>query len=883
MFDIEKAIGAWRRSFSYNRVFFREDLDELEEHLRDHVEALRDAGWQEEAAFRTALDELGDYGHTEQEYRKVFWAKLKHRRGVLRELTWHAAMLKNYLLLTVRTLRKHKGYAAINVFGLTVGIAAALLLLLYMRHELSYDTFHEHASSTYRLGEHLTRGSQTDVFYLTRTPALPALLADYPEVVNGTRVLGWQHWLSTTDAAFPQRVTYVDSGFFDVFSFAVLRGDGPLALRTKDAVLLTEETARRYFGETDPVGQVLDMDAGARTLMVMGVVADPPLTSSLQFEILAPWLDVPAFFASEQAGNWYNSNMPTYIRLNERTTPEAFTDQLQTFKEQYFTRYEGVTVELLLMPLLAYHAETTNNEGLLYLLACIAGVILLIASINYTNLSTAHSLRRVHEIGVRKVLGADRRRIMGQFLGESLLTCFFALVAGVALAIVLLPWFNDLVGISLALPALSHPATLLILLGLGLGVGVLAGSYPAFFLSGFLPIQALQRKLRKSRSRSALQHALIVVQFGLSIVLIVGTLVIWQQIAYMKNADPAFDEENVVVVPLSGFENRDAALRHLTTIRDELLRDSRIRTASFSQGVPSNYQYNYNSFYPAGHESSDPIRLRQSGVDAHYFDTYGIRLVEGRMFSEERAADRQAIIINERALEVMGWTSGGGKTIRAGGSGGRALEVIGVVEDFFYQSLQHEIEPLIHYYYGPDAQRYNYLSVAVRAGHVPEVVDHLRGQWSRLNTSRDFDFFFIDEQFDALYRTQERTGLIVGTFSSLAILIACLGLLGLAMFATQRRTKEIGIRKVLGATVPRLALLLSKEFIRLVVVAFVVAVPVAYLLLDRWLQDFAYRIEISWSIFLLAGSLSLAIALLTVSYQSIKAAATNPVKTLRYE
>jgi putative ABC transport system permease protein len=539
------------------------------------------------------------------------------------------------------------------------------------------------------------------------------------------------------------------------------------------------------------------------------------------------------------------------------------------------------------MPLRAYNDYLTGRERYAYLLLAIGLGILLIACINFTNLATARSMLRAREIGMRKVLGASRGRLIGQFLGEALVTSFLALFAGCAAAELLLPAFNDFVGLELSLDLVKRPERLAALVGLGLATGLLAGSYPALYLSGFAPLATIQAGTRAKAGGRGLRHGLVVVQFALSMILLVGIGVMYRQIQYMKAHDLRFERENVLVLPVStrDFADREGAVDRIGAFQEQLAGLSGVASVAASDAVPSRYGGNFMLMLPEGQEDRSPLDWRYTRVDDRFFDTYGIRFVEGRNFSRDFGTDAdEGVIVNEAALRVIGWNEGVGRKLKTP-SGRQTLTILGVVEDFHYAGVNTPIQPVLHFFGGERNEDYRFLSVRLRQNAAGAALAQIRAAWRAFDPSREPDFFFVDEAYNGLYETEENTARIVTYAALLAVLIACLGLLGLASFTVVQRTKEIGVRKVLGAGVPSIVSLFARQFARPVLLAVVLAAPVAYFLMDRWLADFPYRVALSGQlgIFVLAGAGALAVALLTVSAQTLKAALANPVKALRYE
>jgi putative ABC transport system permease protein len=816
---------------------------------------------------------------------------LLFRPAIIRPIRIHSiliqpAMFRNYFKTGIRNLLKYKSYALLNIFGLAVGIAATVLLFLIVRYEKSFDKFHSDYQNIYQLGERNTSNGNSREYYLTRTPAFPTLREEYAEVVGGTRFHENQHNISYQDQTLQSSVHYVDSSFATTFDFSTLSGNLNQTLSTPNYIALTAETAKKIFGEEDPLGKVLDIDQGeqTQTRFTVGVVLDdPPKNSSLQFEILIPWVNAPPLYSLEQNGNWYNSMMPTFIQLAPGTDQSEFAASLDPFREKYYTKYEGSETEIILLPLEEMRSESAKNQTLITLLSAIALIILAVASINFMNLSTAQSLGRVKEIGLRKVMGSRRAQLVSQFLTESTLTSIIALLIAIILVYVALPWVNEYFTISLTFSFWNDGVLLLILLGIGLITGLLSGFYPALFVSNFGLTKSLQGEWRRGVSGQFLQKGLIILQYVCSILLIAGTVVIWRQINYMKTKDLNFDQHNVIGVwTYNKFKDEEKAKSGLKVLRDELERETIIESVAFSGNVPSKYWFNYNSFYPNSQSAEDKVSLRQSWVDDQYFITYGMAFAQGRNFSSEFASDSSAIIINQAAMKAFGWQDVEEKYLRYGCTTCEKHQVVGVIEDFHYQGLQSEVEPMAHFYGGSEPD-YTFMSVRFQPGHVTDGLALLRERWQGLDPIGEIDYFFIDEEFDQLYKSQERIGTTATLFAFIAIIIASLGLLGLAAFSTRQRRKEVGVRKVLGASIVQIVVLLSRNFALLVLLAFLLACPLVYYAADKFLQDFAYRVPIQLDIFIIAGVAAILIAGISVSLQAFRAASVNPVHSLRDE
>lgn len=817
-------------------------------------------------------------------------------------------MFKNYMKIALRNLRKRKGFAFINIAGLGIGMACSVLILLYVQHELSYDLFHEHADDIYRVERDVTFHQERGVYPVTAHPYAPALEAEFPEIATTTRI-----WTTNTDFLDKKqqynraRLFYADSSFFDVFTFSLLHGDKATALREPFSVVLTESQAKRYFPERDPIGQTLTMQWGKDyDMKVTGVIADVPENSHMHFDAIASYSTVYSIFGQQSMNVWFSNNIYTYLRLQPGSNPATLEAKLPAWQEKYMGNRarelmgHGVDitkiVQLKLKPMtdihlysnLEHEIEPNSDITTVYIFSAVALLILLIACINFMNLSTARSMDRAKEVGLRKVVGAERARLIAQFLCESVIMAFLALLLAVGLIELLLPVFGSLTGKTLEMHYLNNPTGLLALVALAAFVGVISGSYPAFFLSGFRPIAVLKGKFAGNKQGVLLRKILVVMQFAISIALIIGTVVVMQQLDFLRSKQLGFDKEHTVIIPIN-----DANLKpsHIEAVKQEIGKNPAVVSVATGNKVPGDRQFSDTMFRKdnTGQHAEDMVNMQYYFVSHDYLSTLGVEMAAGRSFSREFSTDASsAYILNEAAVRKLNWGSPeeavGRKFARVTGTEPKMTfkdgQIIGVVKDFHFKSLHQKIEPIV---LELSSGAYNYVLARIRPENIPQTLEFLQETMRRFSPNYPFDYFFQDAYFESLYRSEERMRQIFGYFTFLAIFIACLGLFGLASFSAEQRTKEVGIRKVLGATVTSIVGLLSKDFLRLVLVAFVVAAPVAYLAMNRWLADFAYRIDIGWWVFLLAGGLAFVIAVLTVSTQAVRSAMTNPADSLRYE
>ncbi|MFQ5569488.1 MAG: ABC transporter permease [Rhodothermales bacterium] len=801
-------------------------------------------------------------------------------------------MLTNYLKIALRNLRKHTGYSFINISGLAVGIACCVLIALYIQDERGYDRFHENADAIYRVvRERLVSENEWGRKAATPWKLGPLLQADFPQIQKTVRIASQERMVRYEAAQHTEeRFFLADSVFFDVFTFPLVQGDPGTVLREPFSVVLTETTARKYFGEENPVGKVLTID-NEYDFTVTGVARDVPPRSHFHFDFLASLHSAETMYAgnSELFESWGAIWLYTYLLLDKSTDPAALYAQFDDFIRRHAADvYQPGQLRLPLQPLTDIHLhsnydgeiEANGDATTLSLFALIAVFILCIACINFMNLATARSAWRAREISVRKVVGAHRLNLVGQFLGESILLSLLALVLAVMLVEMLLPLFNDVTGKALSIDYAGNLLFLGVLVGAALLVGLAAGSYPAFYLSAFRPVAVLKGNAAAGGQRGAarLRRGLVVFQFAITIVLLIATAVVYRQLQYVQHKKLGFDKEHLIMVYL----NHDRAQSDYALFKEAFAQHPGVtRIAAASNAPPDGL----NTWGIAWEGKPDNLQtsIRVMAVDYDFVETLGLELAEGRSFSETFPTDAQeAFLVNEAAVRQFGFEESIGQPLdfSVGSYFHKAGTIIGVVKDFHLASLHEEIHPVmlnIH------PRWYDQLLVRIRPGAAREVLAFLEQQWTARAPEWPFEYAFLDTRLDALYRAEQRLRTAFGYFAGLAVLIACLGLFGLAAYSAEQRTKEIGIRKVFGAPVPGIVALLSIDFLKLVAVAFIVAVPVTYFAMQRWLESFAYRITIGPWVFVAAGLLALGIALLTVSYQSIKAALADPIQSLRYE
>lgn len=792
-------------------------------------------------------------------------------------------MLRNYLQSAFRHLWKHKTFSFLNIAGLTIGMSACFLVFLYVRFELSYDNFEPKKDRIYRMVCDIKTPTETIHASVCSNPMALNAKLEFPEIDKFCRFSPQSTLFRRGEKKFQEdRTGEVDSTFFEVFDFPLLQGDPVTALREPFSVVLSESAAKKYFGNENPMGQHLTWTDGNRLTTVTGVMKDIPENSLLKADVL---VSQSSWHIFDSAGDtrWGSFGMASYLLLKPRTDPRAlekkFPDFLQK-RDGHEMQQSQMYFSLFLEPLPDVYLHSTRGGGEagsmtnVYVFSIVGIFILLIACINFINLTTARSTERAREVGIRKVIGAERGQLTGQFLGEAVVLALIAFVLAVVVCALLIPPFNFLAGKTVSTGFFYHPGYILGLLAIAVSVGLLAGFYPALVLSAFQPILVLKGRFSTGTRGLLLRQSLVVLQFTISIGIIVSTFIVDRQLSYMRNQDLGFNNQRMLVIDTHGDDHRKA-------LKDEIAGLPNVISTAMSSSVPGTGNPGAYSQVQNAKGDMQIANLDLYFVDFDYMKQYQMKMVAGRMFSRAFGTDTtHSMIINESAVRLFGYHSPQDAIGRKFSQWGREGQIIGVVKDFHFRSLQTEIKPL-SMRIEPDGC--DQISVNVSGTNLPATIEAIGEKWRKIIPYRPYSYAFADEIFDRQYRSEERFGRLFFNFAILAIVISCLGLLGLASYATIQRTKEIGIRKVLGASVPRIVNLLSREFLLLVLVAFLIATPISYFLMNGWLKDFYYRITIPWWIFLLGGLLAMVIAVLTISFQAIRAAMANPVESLKYE
>jgi len=808
-------------------------------------------------------------------------------------------MIKNYLKIAWRNLIKNRSVFSINVLGLALGIATALLIVIFVADEFSYDAYHKNANNIARVVLKGQMGGEVIKEAVSQAPVAPTLVAEFPEVLAGTRLrrMGYPLVTYQNNAFRESRFAYIDANFFEVFTLPFLKGNPNTALKEPNTVVITEEQAKKYFGNEDPMGKTLRLKEWEQDFRVTGVIENVPQNSHVRFDL---WASMKSWDHAQQ-GNWLESHYHTYLLLNdpedlplvESKLPNVLNTHMgPQMKEAMGLSFEefqenGNQLGMFLQPLTDIHlhsdfSDMTNlapggSIKTVYTFLAIAIFVLLVASINFMTLSTASASKRAKEVGIKKVLGSQRKQLVGQFLSESLIVVTIAMLMGILLVAAALPAFNNLTGKTLGFTQLITVETFFYILSFILVLSLFSGFYPAFFLSSFNPISALKNRLGHKKGNQPIRSGLVVFQFAVAVALIIATLVVKEQLNFVLNKDVGYDKHNILVLKDSWKlgDNENA-------FKETLQSDARVASVTNSGFVPAGPTSDHmTSIYPED-RSEELRRTIAYEVDDQYLKTMGIELLKGRNFSTAFKAEDNNLIVNETSAKILGFgLDAVGKTVTMSLNNEGATKkytIVGVIKDFHYKSLYQPVEPLIMMY-KPNPG----LLIKARAADMAGLIAKAEGLWNSFGVQEPFSYGLLDDLYNQTYIREQKTGTLLQLFTFLTLFIGCLGLFALATFSAQQKVKEIGIRKVLGASANQLSRMLSRDFLKLVVVSFLIAFPVGYYFMDLWLQDFAYHIQIKWWIFALAGILTLLIALATISFQAIKAAMANPIKSLRTE
>lgn len=885
------------RDLTYRGIVLEGFRDEIVDHICSAVEARLSTGLRFIDAYHEVLRDFGHTGGLRQTQIQTLQQE-NHKTAI---------MLRNYLTIAFRNLAKHRFYTFINIFGLAIGVAACMIITLYVLHELSYDRHFANADRIYRVNTEILFNGNHHQLAVAPAPAAAALMRDYPEIESATRFRSWGSQLvraeKSTENIRENRVIFADHNMLKVFPLRLISGNPETALKEPNSLLISASRAEKYFPNGDAVGQMMIVE-NERPYKVAGVFPDFPQATHFNFDII---LSMEGLRESK-LDEWLSNNFNTYVLLKEGASPKELEAKFPRMVETYVGpqvravfgmdfdmetfRNDGNKFEFTLMPLVDIHlhsdltAELDANGDItyVYLFSAIALFILGIACINFMNLSTARSSNRAKEVGVRKALGSLRSHLVRQFLTESIMLSFFAFVLGIAIVYLAIPGFNTLAGRQLELPVgnINFIATLFVA---ALVVGLLAGVYPSIFLSAFKPVNVLKGKVALGMKSSFIRSALVVFQFVISIILIIGTITVQRQLTFIQNKKLGFNKDQVIVLHdthVLGNQNE--------AFKQRILGNPAVTNVSTSGYLPiSGFGRNDTTFWPEGTQSTQEnlTSMQYWTIDYDYVETLGMKIIEGRNFSRDFPSDSSGVIVNESAVRKIGLTDPIGKRINTFDFSNGALDptktktftIIGVIEDFHFESLRENISPLCL-----ELGNANWcMSFRFQSADTRAVIDLLEKNWKEMAPGQPFQYTFMDDAFGNMYSSEQRLGTIFAVFAGLAIVIACLGLFALTAFTAEQRTKEIGIRKVLGASVGSIVFLLSREFGKLIVIAFLVAAPVSWFAVNWWLESYTYKAHIGITIYLLAGVAAFLVAWLTMGYQSVKAALTNPVNSLKSE
>lgn len=797
-------------------------------------------------------------------------------------------MIKNYFKTALRNLWRKKSFSAINIIGLAIGMSVSILMLLFVLNEVTYDRFNENSENIYRIALNINAHGRILNIPSIPAPMGPALVDNFPEVSHFGRLRSKGGALiSYEDKQIEEsRISYADSGIFDIFSIEVVRGDPKTFLEAPFNLVITEEMAEKYFGSEDPINNVLKFD-NEDVYTVSGVVKKMPENSHFKFNMLISLTTLNR--TRDSLDSWMGFNFKTYFELQKNASSEGLSDKFYTLlmdNQPEQIKQLGIEIDLYLQPLTSIHLhshtegelEPGGNVAYIWIMTTIAIFVLLIVCINFMNLSTAQSVHRAKEVGMRKVMGAQRGKLISQFLGETMFLSFLSFILSLILIQVLLPIFNQMSQKELGFNPFQNWVITLGLIGITLLVGLIAGTYPAFFLSSYSPLDVFRSQFKAGRGHRFFRNGLVTFQYVISIALICCTFIVFFQMRFVKKYDLGFDNNQVMVIHYRGQMGNQREV-----FKSKILEIPGVLKASNSQTVPG-IGSNETFFSFEGFNQGEPKVYPYTEADEDYQETLGMELAAGRFFSKEFSGDSKTAVLNETLVKELGWDEPIGKIVRMtdmvdGEFKEIPYTVIGVVKDFHFESLREKIRGYVIKLSSGGSR----LSVKVSPENISGTIRSLENIWNEMSPAYPFEYSFLDERFESIYRAEQRVGKIFLSFTLITIFVACLGLFGLASFTAEQRTKEIGIRKVLGASVPNIVLLLSRQFTKWVLLANVIAWPVAFFTMRTWLQSFAYRIDMGIWIFILSGVIALGMALLAVSMKAVKAATANPVQSLRYE
>lgn len=886
MFNLEKSIAAWKKSLYINPSLEDGYIEELESHLRDKIEDYTAREMSEESAFKKAIAEIGEPEQIGAEFFKSDTTNKLSGRPAWQKSRFAPTLFFNYLKVGIRNFRKQKGFSLINILGLAAGLTCVILISMVILYELSFDGFIANKKNIYRVLTKVNRTASSETMAPVMLPFAPLAQEEIPEIKKAVRISEKQILSTFGEKSFYERAQYVDSGFFKVFGFRFLEGDPNTALADPKSVVLTEEAAEKYFGDGNPIGKLLQINRDD-LYRVTGVIKNIPPNTHLKGNFFVSFSTYNKD-NNPRLNDWGSfSNDYTYVLLKPNSDPQVvekkFAAMLKSrLEKSYYERYR-----MLLQPLgdihltddIVYDNAKTVSKTVLLAFGLIALFILVIAIINFINLTTARSARRNKEVGIRKVAGAGRGQLIRQFLSESFLISFSAFLISLFLVELLLPSLRSLTGEDIQFSILFNGTAVIITAAILVFTTISAGAYPAFILSGIKPALVLKNSILKKKKGYSLRATLVVFQFAVAVLLVIVTITIYMQLNFMMTKDLGFPSDRIVVLRLKD----QALMRNGRAFKEALLANHNIIAASYSNGTPGSNTSETSNFNPKGGNKNDERQLQYLHVDYDFLKTYGLRMKEGRFFSPDLSSDSaKAYILNETAVKKFGWQDAIGKIITRGGNDDEAewKKIIGVMQDFNYSSLKQNIKPMA-IAVGSGGNRY--LSMQLNASDINGTINFIKKVYARYSPGYPFDYYFLKDQFAKYYRDGETVGKLLLVFTGMAIFISLIGILGLVAYSTEQKSKEIGIRKVLGASSGNIVFMLCRQFIKWVLISNIVIWPVSYLITDKFLDSFAYRINFNFTVLILTLFITLFLTVAAVGYHSIKAALSNPVNSLKYE
>ncbi len=884
MFNLEKAIKKWRKCLRKNQTLEDGYIEEIEQHLRDSIESNLNMGMEEEAAFEKAVEIVGEGTQLSSEYYKSVTTNKFSARPSWQAPWWMPVLIWNYLKVALRNFNRYKGYSFINVAGLALSVTVLVYIFLWISNELSYDKFHSKSENIYRAVWEAKYGNNEWAIPLVSPPLERTLKNKFPEVESAVSLMKGSKIFQLKDEYVEEKkVLYTTESFFEIFDVNFIHGSPGNLLNDPSSVVITEEFAKRFFGDKNATGRTLKTNSG-ELLKVKAVVESFPQQSHFKFNILAS-LNSLSYYKSRE-NRWGFATVYTYALLNEGIEIKSLQESLNSYildeisganlknSDNYDRYYFQALEDIHLHSGLSYELQTNGNILYVYILTTVAVLILLLAIINFANLASVRSIERLNEIGIRKVLGAEKKQVINQFLAEAFFQTVVAVFIGITILFLAVPAINSFTKASISSASLINSDVILLIISLSVFIALSAGSYPAFYISKFNPARIIKKQISAKPHHGNFRKILVSVQFILSTCIIAGTLVVISQLDFIKNKNLGFDKEHVLIV-----KNLSSVRSQLNTFKNEITSQSGVVDASAVQTLPS-YEFDSTIFgleQPANYKESS---LTYNFIDEKFVDVLKLNVIEGRNFSKEFSTDSLSFLINESAAKAFGWDNPIGKKLGFGKSVELDGPVIGVIEDFNFRSLHKSIEPIIFPYlrWSP-----NYFAVRLQPGSMAEHISRIEEIWKKYVPNRPFEYTFLDEQFAGLYQSETNMANVLSAFALISIFIASIGLYGLSSIIVKQRYKEIAVRKVMGATVSKIFVLVSKEFFIIVFISSLISLPVSYSVMSSWLNNFAYKTELGLMIFIASVLIVLTTALISTGLQAIKAAIANPVNSIKYE